>query len=90
MLQLPGPLFVQLPQLKLFLRELRPLLGSAGLTAALTATEELQALAQLLVAWGVPPEQLLLEPLLTPQAEYHSGPLFQVWARVCAARCCLC
>lgn len=74
----PGPLFHQLPQLRAFLRELRPVIGSAGLTAALAAADELQALGQLLVAWGVPQEQLLLEPLLTPQAEYFSGPLFQV------------
>jgi hypothetical protein len=78
MLQLPGPLFAQLPQLRAFLRELRPLLGSSGLAAALAAADDLQALGQLLVAWGVPPEALLLEPLLTPQAEYFSGTLFQV------------
>jgi hypothetical protein len=77
-LQLPGPLFAQLPALRAFLRQLRPLLGGAGLSAALSAADELQVLAQLLVAWGLQPEALLLEPLLTPQAEYFSGSLFQV------------
>lgn len=76
-----GPLFSQLSSLRSFLRELRPLLGSAGTTAALTAVDELQALGQLLLDWGVARDQLLLEPLLTPQAEYFSGTLFQV--RVC-------
>lgn len=74
---LAGPLFSQLSSLRSFLRELRPLLGSVGTTAALTAVDELQALGQLLVDWGVHREQLLLEPLLTPQAEYFSGTLFQ-------------
>lgn len=74
---LAGPLFSQLASLRSFLRELRPLLGSVGTTAALTAVDELQALGQLLVDWGVHREQLLLEPLLTPQAEYFSGTLFQ-------------
>jgi hypothetical protein len=77
-----GPLFSQLASLRSFIRELRPLLGSASTAAALTAADELQALGQLLVAWGVHKEQLLLEPLLTPQAEYFSGALFQV---CCAA-----
>lgn len=73
-----GPLFSQLASLRSFIRELRPLLGSAGTAAALTAADDLQAVGQLLVAWGVHKEQLLLEPLLTPQAEYFSGALFQV------------
>lgn len=73
-----GPLFSQLGALRAFIRELRPQLGSAGTTAALTACDELQALGQLLLDWGVARDQLLLEPLLTPQAEYFSGCLFQV------------
>lgn len=73
-----GPLFSQLTALRSFIRELRPQLGSAGTTAALTACDELQALGQLLMDWGVGRDQLLLEPLLTPQAEYFSGTLFQV------------
>lgn len=71
-------MFSQLASLRSFIRELRPLLGSASTTAALAAADELQALGQLLVAWGVHKEQLLLEPLLTPQAEHFSGVLFQV------------
>jgi hypothetical protein len=71
-------MFSQLGALRSFIRELRPQLGSAGTTAALTACDELQALGQLLLDWGVAREQLLLEPLLTPQAEYFSGCLFQV------------
>jgi hypothetical protein len=73
-----GPLFSQLPALRAFIRELRPQLGSTGTTAALTACDELQALGQLLLDWGVGRDQLLLEPLLTPHAEYFSGALFQV------------
>lgn len=73
-----GPLFSQLPSLRAFLRELKPLLGSAGTAAALSAVDDLQALGQLLLDWGVHRDQLLLEPLLTPQAEYFSGTLFQV------------
>jgi hypothetical protein len=73
-----GPLFSHLPSLRAFLRELKPLLGSAGTAAALSAVDDLQALGQLLLDWGVHRDQLLLEPLLTPQAEYFSGTLFQV------------
>jgi hypothetical protein len=75
---LAGPLFSQLPVLRSFLRELKPQLGSAAVSAALAATEELAELGQLLKAWGLAPGQLLLEPLLTPHSEHFSGVLFQV------------
>jgi hypothetical protein len=71
-------LFSQLPVLRSFLRELKPQLGSAAVSAALAAAEELAELGKLLQAWGVAPGQLLLEPLLTPHSEHFSGVLFQV------------
>jgi hypothetical protein len=47
--------------------------SDAGCTA-----DELAAVGQLLLAWGVSPEQLMLEPLLTPHTDHFGGPLFQV------------
>lgn len=64
--------------LRSFLHELRPQLGSGGLAAALSAVDELAALGQLLVDWGLAAEHILLEPLLTPPSEYFGGVLFQV------------
>jgi hypothetical protein len=78
-----GPLFSQLPVLRCFLRELKPQLGSAAVSAALAAAEELAELGKLLQAWGLAPGQLLLEPLLTPHSEHFSGVLFQVGWRCC-------
>lgn len=64
--------------LRSFLHELRPQLGSAGLATASAAVDELAELGRLLVDWGLPPEQTVLEPLLTPSSEYLGGVLFQV------------
>ncbi|KAF8070961.1 GCN2 [Scenedesmus sp. PABB004] len=85
-LKLPGPVASQLGALRAFLRELKPQLGSAGLAAALGAAEELGELARLLVAWGLAPDQLLLEPLLPPQSEHFGGAVFQARARSAAQR----
>lgn len=71
-----GPLFSQLSALRSFLRELKPQLGS--ISSVLAAVDELAELGRLLQAWGLAPEQIMLEPLLTPQAEHFGGTLFQV------------
>lgn len=47
-------------------------------TSLLVALEEVAAVSQLLELWGVPQGQVVLDPLISPAAEYYSGVIFQV------------
>ncbi|GFR39626.1 hypothetical protein Agub_g90, partial [Astrephomene gubernaculifera] len=46
--------------------------------ALAAALEEVAVVAQLLDVWGVPASQVVLDPLMSPAAEYYSGVIFQV------------
>eukprot|EP00798_Chlamydomonas_sp_ICE-L_P001600 gene1601-32989_t len=77
-ISLPGEAFASIDKLRSYFKE--ALRGSPKLQAtANAALDEVLMVARYLVnSWGLPPSSVIVDPLLTPHAEYFGGCLFQV------------
>ncbi|KXZ55244.1 hypothetical protein GPECTOR_3g384 [Gonium pectorale] len=62
-------------------RPAHPVPLSGALAAAL---EEVAVVVQMLEMWGLPAGAVVLDPLMSPAAEYYSGVIFQADVLVCA------